>query len=150
MNNGVKDEDGNELHVGDEVERVGCSSRGLTKGGRYIITALKNSGSLVSFEEISRRVSFEESGDYTFSSSLFKLINKKGTSTMNKTVWRVMVINKKTDAIVVDEIVIDGDSREAINAKLSIKHASTLKAIDFNDLYYLATTLGRYDKKEQK
>lgn len=72
----------------------------------------------------------------------------KGGNTMKKTIWNIIVIDKTTDEIKVNEIVIDGDEKSACS-KVSITFADKLKNLVFDNLAYVTKELGSYDKEDK-
>lgn len=74
--------------------------------------------------------------------------NGKGGS-MTKNVLEVIVVDTLHDEIIVKEIVMT-DTQEAAFNKISMTHATKLKAIPFDNLAYIARPLGSYESKEKK
>lgn len=75
-----------------------------------------------------------------------ELIQKGGEDLQN--IYRVLVIDKTKDEIIVDETIIDGDERSVVG-KVSIKWAEKLKDIIFDTLEYIVVKLGSYETKKK-
>ncbi|KKL56745.1 hypothetical protein LCGC14_2242310 [marine sediment metagenome] len=73
---------------------------------------------------------------------------KKEENDMTKKIWEVIIVDKNTDEIILREIVIDGDEKSACS-KLSIKFATKLKDILFDNLSYVTKELGSYESKKK-
>lgn len=69
----MHDSNGNELNIGDIVERVACSTSSMKIGEIGTITGFDNDGSFMSLKEYSK------SKECTFSPRYYKLVSQKQT-----------------------------------------------------------------------
>ena len=62
---------------------------------------------------------------------------------MSKTIYEVLVVDKRTDKIVLKETVIAKD-RDSVVVKISVANAATLKGMDIDNLLFNITAISSY------
>jgi hypothetical protein len=67
---------------------------------------------------------------------------------MSKTIYEVLVVDKRTDKIVLKETVIAKD-RDSVVVKISVANAATLKGMDIDNLLFNITAISSYEEPKK-
>ena len=130
-----------DFRLGDKVTRTSNHHAGMKVGDIATVTKIYEKDEMVGLGGDNQNC---------HSVDFLRLVKRKGEKTMQKTIWNVMVVNKKTDEVIVCETIIDGVEEKDITAKVGIEFARDLKDIPFENLHFVTLKVGEYETPEKK
>lgn len=77
------------------------------------------------------------------------VIIKRGGRDMTKTVWKVIVVDKATDEVLVEDTFIGSEDEKSVIAQVSLENSAELSAVDFANLHYIVKNLGSYESMKK-